>query len=61
MHTTYDTLPLFLTVEELAKVMNIGLSTAYACVRSGRIPSVRIGTQYRIPKQAIENLFRKAN
>lgn len=56
MPTSYDDLPLFLTVAEFASVMNIGLSTAYAFVRSGQVKTVRIGTQYRIPKSALESM-----
>ena len=57
MPTSYDALPLFLTVAEFASVMNIGLSTAYAFVRSGQVKTVRIGTQYRIPKSALESMI----
>lgn len=57
MITSYEQLPLFLTVEELADVLKIGRSTAYNLVRSEHIYSYRAGTQYRIPKESIQNLF----
>ena len=41
------------TVEELAKMLKIGRNTAYELVRSGVIPSIRIGRQIRVSKQAI--------
>lgn len=57
MITSYEQLPLFLTVEELAAVLKIGKSTAYNLVRSEGIRSYRAGTQYRIPKESLQYLF----
>lgn len=56
MITTYEQLPLFLTVEELATTLKIGKTTAYQLVRSDRIKSYRAGNQYRIPKESLRNL-----
>ena len=57
MYTSYDDLPLFLTVEDLAKALQIGLSTAYNLVRSNQIRCYRAGVQYRIPKESIRDIF----
>lgn len=57
MITSYDQLPLFLTVEELADTLKIGKSTAYNLVRSEKIRSYRAGTQYRIPKESLQDIF----
>lgn len=57
MITSYEQLPLFLTVEEFASALKISRSTAYNLVRSEKIHSYRAGTQYRIPKESIRNLF----
>ena len=46
----------FLTVREAAKILRIGKDTAYAAVRSGTIPSVRIGKQIRISRQVLQAL-----
>ena len=51
--TSFDDLPLTLRVEELMLILNIGKNTAYELVRCGKIHSVRIGKQLRIPKQAV--------
>ena len=56
MITSYEQLPIFLTVQDLAKALKIGRSTAYELVRSEKIPSYRAGSQYRIPKESIRNL-----
>ena len=48
-------LPLTLRVEDLMPILNIGRNTAYELVRSGKIRSIRIGRQLRIPKDAIQD------
>ena len=50
MYTSYEELPIFLTVDELAKALHIGRSKAYELVRSDKIRCIRAGTHYRIPK-----------
>ena len=42
-----------ISVWELAKMLKIGRNTAYELVRSGSIPSVRIGRQIRVSKQSV--------
>lgn len=46
-------LPLVLSVDELASLLNIGRNTAYNLVRSGQIHSIRIGHQIRIPRNSL--------
>jgi excisionase family DNA binding protein len=46
-------LPLFLEVEEAAKLIGIGRSTAYDLVRRGDIPTVRFGRRIRVPRGAL--------
>ena len=48
-----DDLPVTLRVEELMPVLGIGRNTAYALVRSGKLRSIRVGRQVRIPKNAL--------
>lgn len=45
--------PLTLTVEQTAKVLGIGRSTAYELVRAGDIPSLRLGRRLVIPAAAL--------
>ena len=49
-YTSIDQLPLVLSVEDLADVLGIGINSAYELVRSGKVGSIRIGRQYKIPK-----------
>jgi excisionase family DNA binding protein len=46
-------LPLVLTVEETAKVMRLSRGSTYEAVRTGAIPSVRIGRRVLIPRAAL--------
>lgn len=41
--------PLTLTVEQAAKVLGIGRSTAYELVHTGDIPSLRLGRRIVVP------------
>ncbi len=59
--TSFDDLPLTLRVEELMPILGIGRNTAYGLVRCGKIPSVRVGKQLRIPKQAVIDFLRQQN
>ena len=42
-------LPAALTVEEAASICRIGRSSAYEGVRTGEIPSIRVGRSIRVP------------
>ena len=56
MGTNYrslEDLPLTLTVEEASQILRVGRNTAYELVRCGKLPSVRVGKQIRIPRQAL--------
>lgn len=43
-----------LSVEDVAKALGLNRNTIYREVRSGRIPSVRVGDRFLIPKAAFE-------
>ena len=48
-----DDLPVTLRVEELMPILGIGRNTAYELVRSGKLRSIRVGRQIRIPKAEV--------
>lgn len=58
MICSFEELPLMLTVEEAAKALRIGRNAAYELTRAGTLRSIKIGRQYRIPKDAIEEYIR---
>lgn len=50
---TEENLPATLTVPEVSEVLRIGRNSAYQLIRCGRIRSLKIGRQLRVPRQAI--------
>src|SRR3954467_15454342 len=46
---------IFLTTEEVAKLLNVHINTVARWIKSGKLPSTKIGREYRIPRSAIEN------
>ncbi|MEE8550029.1 MAG: helix-turn-helix domain-containing protein [Gemmatimonadota bacterium] len=46
------------TVLEAAELLGLGRHTAYEGVRSGVIPSVRVGRRILVPRVALEKLLR---
>jgi excisionase family DNA binding protein len=44
----------FLTVSELAGRLGVGRSTAYALVRDGQVPAIRLRGTIRIPLASLE-------
>ena len=49
-YTTYDELPLMLSVPEVASVLGISRAGAYDLARSREFPSLTIGTRIIVPK-----------
>lgn len=47
-----------LSLREAAEVLKVSYTTAYAMARQGRLPSVRVGRQYRVPVRALEEAMR---
>ena len=52
-YRSLDDLPVTLRVEELMPILGIGRNTAYELVRSGKLSSIRVGRQIRIPKAEV--------
>ncbi len=52
-YRSLDDLPVTLRVDELMPILGIGRNIAYELVRSGRLRSIRVGRQVRIPKNAL--------
>ena len=56
--TAQELCPTFLTPKDLQRELQIGEKLAYQLLKSGQIPSVRIGGVYRIPRSRLEELGR---
>jgi excisionase family DNA binding protein len=50
-------LPAVLTIEETAKVMRIGRSSAYDAARRGELPTIRLGRKIRVPRHRLEAML----
>ncbi|MFC1956823.1 helix-turn-helix domain-containing protein [Chloroflexota bacterium] len=46
-----------LRVNEVAKILDISLGTAYGAIQRGEIPSIRIGRRVLIPRKALDRLL----
>ena len=46
-------LPLLLTVEQAAQTLNIGRSTLYELMQTGRLKSITVGRLRRVPTSAL--------
>lgn len=45
--------------EEVMEYLNIGKSTLYKLLRSGKITSFKIGKVWKIPRQSVEDYIKK--
>jgi len=53
MLTMIETGRPFLSVAETAALLGVSRSTTYRLLRDGRIPSIRVGGQLRIPRRTL--------
>ena len=56
-YTTYEQLPLVLSIDQLTEVLEIGKNCAYDLVRCGQIQSIRVGNKIRIPKESVASFI----
>lgn len=50
---------LTVTVEEAAELLGISRGLAYEMARLGRLPAIRFGKRFVVPKHAIEKLLQE--
>ena len=48
LYTSYEDIPVMMTVEEFGRLMRVSRNTAYALVHDGLVPTVKVGRQIRI-------------
>ena len=53
MTRSLDDLPPVLTVPETARVLRLGRTACYEGIRSGDIPSIKVGRSIRVPKHRL--------
>ena len=54
MFTSYHDI---VNILQLKEMLNIGINLAYELVRKNKIPSLKIGREYKIPKRNIIEYF----
>lgn len=48
-----EDLPLLLTIDDLRCALRVGRNTVCHLLKTGQLKSVRIGKQYRVPRQEL--------
>ena len=48
-----------MTVEQLAKYLNVGVTTIYKLANEGKIPGTKVGNQWRLRKEKIDEWLDK--
>ena len=53
----YRSMPRFLTLADVAEILNVSAAQAYALVRSGEVPAIQVGGrgQWRVEEQRLED------
>ena len=50
----------FMTVAEVARMMRVSNMTVYRLLHSGELESIRVGSSFRVPEQAVNAYLRAA-
>ena len=52
-YNDFSSMPFTLTVKDVCDTLSISLSKGYALVSSGKLPALKLGASYRIPRDAL--------
>ena len=53
--------PDVITVDDMQEMLHIGRNTAYQLLRDHRVPSIKVGKKYIIPKSSVIDFLRKTS
>jgi len=53
----FDSLPVMLRVEDVMALLDLGRTSVYEQVRTGSIPSIKLGRAIRIPKHRLAEMI----
>ena len=59
VYHNFDSMPLVLSVEDVADTLAIGRNKAYGLVNSGTIKALKIGQHYRVPREEFIDFIKK--
>lgn len=57
-YTDFSSMPMVLTVNDVAETLAIGRNKAYTLVNTGVIKALKIGQHYRIPREALVDFIK---
>lgn len=60
-YTDFASMPMVLTVNDIAETLAIGRNKAYLFVKSGKIKALRIGNHFRIPRESFVEFLQQDN
>ena len=60
MYTSFESMPLVLSVEDIADTLAIGRNKAYTLINTGVIKALKIGQHYRIPREEFIDFIKKS-
>lgn len=52
VYRSFDTMPFVINVIDVADTLRIGRNAAYSLVNTGQIKAIKVGKQYRVPRDA---------
>lgn len=58
-YTDFDSMPMVLSVRDIAETLAIGRNAAYNLVNTGEIRALRIGNHFRIPREAFIEFLKR--
>ena len=58
---TSKTVSAFLTTRQLQEILHVDRTTIYRMADDGRVPALKVGSQWRFPRRAIENWLKTQN
>jgi len=59
VYHNFDSMPLVLSVEDVADTLAIGRNKAYGLVNSGTIKALKIDQHYRVPREEFIDFIKK--
>ena len=60
-YNDFSSMPLVLSVGDIAETLNIGRNKAYQLVNDGKIQSLKIGNHFRIPREAFIEFLKRSD
>lgn len=55
----YNNFPELITIEDMCDILSIGKNSAYDLLNTGKVKAFRIGSHWKITREAIDEFIRK--